>query len=126
MKRAGRRASLAGKALLSKKGVEAIFELSALELDIVAVAWTSESASPKDVYWKVARIHRASYTDIARAMEEMTLRWKVLWETGKGIYASAIRQEDVILFLGQTYLQGGQGNCGRSEVLEKLLQVLEP
>ena len=126
IKRAGRHASFAGKALLSKRGVEAIFELSALELGIVAVMWTSESASPKDVYWKVARIHRASYTDIARAMEELTLRWKVLWETGKGIYASAIRREDVIFFLGQTYLHGRQGNCGRSEVLEKLMEVLEP
>ncbi len=111
---------------MSKKGVEAIFELSALELDIVVAVWTSERASPKDVYWKVARIHRASYTDIARAMEELTLRWKMLWETGKGIYASAIRREEVIHFLGQTYLQGGQGNQGRSEVLEKLMEVLEP
>ena len=126
IKRAGRHRVLAGKSLLSKKGVEAIFELSALEFDIVAVVWTSESATPKDVYWKVARIHRASYTDIARAMEELTLRWKVLWETGKGIYASAIGREEVIHFLGQTYLQGGHGNQGRSEVLEKLMEVLEP
>jgi len=126
IKRARRHKVLAGKALVSKKGVEAIFDLSALELDIVMFVWTSQPASPKDVYWKVARIHRASYTDIARAMEELTLRWKVLWETGKGMYASAIRREDVILFLGQTYLQEGQGNRGRSEILEKLMEVLEP
>jgi len=110
---------------VSKKGVEAIFELSALEIDIMAVVWTLEKATSRDVYWKVARGHRTSYTDIVRAMEELTLRWKMLWEMGKGVYASAVRREDVIRFLGRAYLRGGKPDRSRSEILKKLLEVLE-
>jgi len=126
MKQAGRRASLAGKAFVSKKGAEAIFELSALEIDIMAVVWTLERATPRDVYWKMANVHRASYTDIARAMEELALRWKMLWEMGKGVYASAVRREDVVHFLGRAYIQEGKWDRSRLEILEKLLKVLEP
>ena len=125
MKQAGRRASLAGKAFVSKKGAEAIFELSALEIDIMAVVWTLERATPDDVYWKVATGHRASYTDIARAMEALALRWKMLWEMGKGVYASAVRREDVVHFLGRMYIREGKRDRSRSEILEKILKVLE-
>jgi len=125
LQRAGRQASLAGKGLVSKRGVEAIFELSALEIDIMAVVWTLEKATSRDVYWKVARGHRTSYTDIVRAMEELTLRWKMLWEMRKDVYASAVRREDVIRFLGRAYLRGGKPDRSRSEILKKLLEVLE-
>ena len=126
LKQAGRRASLAGKAFASKKGVEAIFELNALELNIMAAVWTLERATPRDVYWKVATGHRASYTDIARAMEELALRWKMLWKMGKGVYASAVRREDVVHFLGRAYIQEGKRDRSCSEILVKILEALEP
>jgi len=126
MKRAGRRASLAAKGLVSKKGVEAMVELSALELNIMATLWDLGKGTPEDVYWRVVKKHRAGYRDVANAMEELAVRWNLLRELGRGRYAPKIQRKDVVRFLTQEYIRtDAEDSLKTSDLLRRIQKVME-
>lgn len=125
LKRAGRRVFLTGKGWVSKRGVEAFVEMSALEIDIMVVVWNLGRATPQDVHLKMIRKHRASYTDIARVMEELALRREILWELGGETYAPKVQRKEIMRFLAQEYIRmKAQDSSGTSELLTKIQRVL--
>jgi predicted transcriptional regulator len=125
VKRAGRRAALAAQGVVSKTGGPAMLELSALEMDVLATLWDLGEGTAEEVYRKATERHRASYRDMAEAMEELAVRRKILQEEGGGIYAPIAEQEEVIRFLVQEYIEtDAEDSLSRSDLLRRIQRVL--